>query len=123
MTRFLQRTPLWTAVGFSLGVVEHLTFFVLASTGRIPSPPYYPPWRHLIMAAVDGFIATVAVRRPRALVFVLAVFVAEQLATNGRGVLLDWMQSGVVHEVRLGIVLLEVGALLAAAFYRWRSAD
>jgi hypothetical protein len=72
------------------------------------------------MACVDATIVVVALRRPTALVFVLALFLVEQIATNGRFALAEWLQSGVVHGQVIVMLVLEAVAVSAAAANRCR---
>ena len=71
------------------------------------------------MSGADLTIAAVAVWRPDALVFLLTAFLVEQVATNGRFALGEWVRSGVVHKLIIVMLGLEAVAVWAAAMNRW----
>lgn len=121
MQRLLRLATTLTAVGFALGGLGHAVGFGLAAFGVITSPPDYPPWRHAVMASVDATIVAVVVRRRAILVFALILFLAEQVATNGRFALDAWLQSGVVHRQVIVMLILEAAAVSAAAVNRCQS--
>jgi hypothetical protein len=121
MPRLLRLATTLTAVGFAVGGLGHAVNFVLTASGMIISPPGYPPWRHAVMACVDATIVAVALRRSTALVFVLALFLAEQIATNGRFALAEWLRSGVLHGPVIVMLILEAVAVSAAAVNRCQS--
>lgn len=71
------------AIGFALGALEHFAGAVLLLFDVAIFPPPYAGWRHAAMAAADGAIVWIALKRSRLLIPVLAIFLAEQLMVNG----------------------------------------
>lgn len=96
------------ALGFALGSFAHLFGFVLlVGWGIHWKAPWYPAWRHMVMATVDLLIVWVALQRPSWLVFALVAFFVEQVIVNG------------VHlEITLVFVLL---AIVVTAWEKWFS--
>ena len=116
--------PRLTAVGFTLGSLEHATRFALVFAGIHLAPADYPPWRDPVFALVDATIVWVALRRPRWLFFFLLAFLVEQVGSHGRWVWQRWVDGQGLPWVLLVVDGLLVGfALTAAGINRWKDAS
>jgi hypothetical protein len=118
LKRFPQVAARLVVIAFIVGAIVHAVGFVRGLLDLVPPAPHYPPWRHALMAGADVTIASVAFRRPRALVFVLAAFLLQQIATNGRFALTEWRDGGVVHGQMIVMLCLEAAAVYLAVLIR-----
>jgi hypothetical protein len=110
-------TPAWrwtwraVAVLFIAGALYHATALISPPFGRWAYPSTYPVWRHLMFVGINITFAVCFIRRPRWLVWPMALLTIHILSGHGVDAWRAWVDRGEIEWIHVATVLFSVGVL------------
>ena len=99
----------------AMGSLAAATYHALVALGAVTGDGS-PTWRHALFAGIDAVGAVLLVRRPRWLVFPVAVLAVQQFGSHGRRVVAWWAADRAIDWISIVLLL----ALTATVVLLWQ---